>query len=807
MRRLFKALLFSVLTCCMTAYAMSTTDSSSGAASQPASTEPGVRDLGWAADLDVLWENTYRYGDPPDAQVVERTLARARRHPDDPEFACWAARCVIRKWTGLPLAAGMDMLRTAAAAGYAPALGDFGFETVMQSRNDPGRIETGLRMLRRAVEAGDARAMYLLPVVTLGDVKVRRPDFDVITRLATKSAEKGYAPAHHLLAQIYDMQGEHAKALASYESAAAAGSVEAIRHMVDVTSGSVNKADQSKVQEYLLRGRVRRDPELSRILAAYILLGRTNLGVDRPLVVSLLRFAELNGDARAAALLARARLEGLWGIARQPERAYRELNSLASGIDASGSAAFLLGRCLVDGTAMKTDSDRGYTLIRHAANVGYAPAIHWSGPNKAGTTQAVGHRGTDQNPAATAPAGDPDQTFMGKFGDVVLDAARVDHDAPVAPPLGLGPVAPAGPLPEADQELEDADILRDGLLQTLPAPPAAACQRMICRARGPAPDPAALAWGALVVLDGETGHIETDEVSRNEAREWLKRAAEAGYPEAVAAYGNALVRGEGYPQDTLHGLKLLQAARDKGDPGASAYLSLVFLRGAPGMKPDTDGAVILMREAAQRGVTSADWLLAMEYGQRQQWQKMLESLRHGWLLLDERSCGYVGWLLTGEKRIADKDFNSPLIPSEVHTRGLLCENPFVEVSAVLSDPFEPDLVRLVLQRAAARGCIQGRAAFAGAQLSGKYGVKLDPIAGRITLEQLIAIDPSTLSDEFNAANARVGQCEAKWQLGILLFEGQAIERDPLRGRELIIQAAEGHNPRAMAWLKTQEISK
>lgn len=76
------------------------------------------------------------------------------------------------------------------------------------------------------------------------------------------------------------------------------------------------------------------------------------------------------------------------------------------------------------------------------------------------------------------------------------------------------------------------------------------------------------------------------------AREWYRRAAEAGSVSGIRGYGGMLLQGEGGPKDAALGIGLLLIAADAGDDNAHMLLSLVREDEDPG-----EDAVIAARDA------------------------------------------------------------------------------------------------------------------------------------------------------------------------------------------------------------------
>jgi TPR repeat protein len=112
------------------------------------------------------------------------------------------------------------------------------------------------------------------------------------------------------------------------------------------------------------------------------------------------------------------------------------------------------------------------------------------------------------------------------------------------------------------------------------------------------------AWALLKPL-ADTGHapsmaavgsmlatglgVAQDDV---EARDWYRRAAEAGSVSGLRGYGGMLLEGEGGPKDVALGIAMLLIAADAGDENAQMLLSLVREDEDPG-----EEAVMAARDA------------------------------------------------------------------------------------------------------------------------------------------------------------------------------------------------------------------
>ena len=101
-----------------------------------------------------------------------------------------------------------------------------------------------------------------------------------------------------------------------------------------------------------------------------------------------------------------------------------------------------------------------------------------------------------------------------------------------------------------------------------------------------------------------------------EAREWFRRASEAGDVDAMGNYAGMVLQGAGGEQDEAEGRRLLELAASRGSVGAHLTLAEAHLRGAAGYPTDAARALGYVRAAANLESPSASlaqWRLAMMY--------------------------------------------------------------------------------------------------------------------------------------------------------------------------------------------------
>lgn len=101
-----------------------------------------------------------------------------------------------------------------------------------------------------------------------------------------------------------------------------------------------------------------------------------------------------------------------------------------------------------------------------------------------------------------------------------------------------------------------------------------------------------------------------------EAREWFRRASEAGDVDAMGNYAGMVLQGAGGELDEAEGRRLLELAAGSGSVGAHLTLAEAHLRGAAGYPRDAVRALEYVRAAANLESPSASlaqWRLAMMY--------------------------------------------------------------------------------------------------------------------------------------------------------------------------------------------------
>lgn len=101
-----------------------------------------------------------------------------------------------------------------------------------------------------------------------------------------------------------------------------------------------------------------------------------------------------------------------------------------------------------------------------------------------------------------------------------------------------------------------------------------------------------------------------------EAREWFRKASEAGEPEGMNNYATMLLMGLGGPADDAAGRRLRDQAAARGSVGAHLSIAERYLRGGEGYPLDPARALHHVRTAAESSSANADyaqWRLGMMY--------------------------------------------------------------------------------------------------------------------------------------------------------------------------------------------------
>lgn len=91
--------------------------------------------------------------------------------------------------------------------------------------------------------------------------------------------------------------------------------------------------------------------------------------------------------------------------------------------------------------------------------------------------------------------------------------------------------------------------------------------------------------------------MQNTEQSLVEARQWLRRAMEAGDAEAKNGYAGMLINGAGGPADEIEGRRLLLEAASEGSSGANMTLSMAYRDGSGGFPQDSARAFTHMERA------------------------------------------------------------------------------------------------------------------------------------------------------------------------------------------------------------------
>lgn len=729
------------------------------------------------ADIEDFVEKMYRFGRAPSAEAADRMVLRAAQNPDDPELLYWAYQAVGEGWTSTADASWPALLRRAANKGYPPAMGDLGFVMCAGVKRIERNADEGMRLLQKAVDNNDSYSLGLMGTIRAYGFFGQKKDLNQARGYLTRALEGGNLNAAFHLAEVYAALGNTSESDHYYEKAALAGDLTAIRTMLDMSHEGYASRHPETNDSLLFWGTYRRDPQVERMLGAKMLLNKNN----EKLAGACLLFSEGLGDPLARVLAARARLGGLWGIRQQPQRAIRELQWMAAVTDASAPAKFALGDALWEGVGIPKDIKRGLTLIQESADQGFEPAQRWL-------------RRLNAPDASTAPSTNPSGDASG--ARPAIDSLRLLLQF-AATRLYTDIISiPADnqnlPMLPADEEAEDNDVFEDWYRMMGIPVPQSVIDRIIQRARQPDATARIRTWASLAVQGGWT-----NEISLDEAKQWLKQSAAQGDPIAMTEYARQLCMGYWYPKDTVTGLDLVLRARKTGEGKASELLGMAYLNGQYGVEPDAEKAVAFLTEATQRGVNSAYAMLGLHYiGQRDP-SKAYEVLFEGCDRADDFSFDLMSWLVLGELGVKH-EISSADERSRIFVFGALIGCVSDETLLAIDFKDNPALSRWLLR--AAGNDWRARAQLAHAHVTGVYGFMQDRDRGMEELEQMVASDPSAAGVGLSRLNAGVGRAQAEWLLGCLLYYGHYVPRDLVRGRELIQRAAYDHNENAIDWL-------
>ncbi len=542
-------------------------------------------------DIDVFVEAMWRNGDQPRLAVADRMLWRARENRDDPELLYWASHAAMMGWTSNGAGDATALLQKAADLNYSPAIRDLGMFQCLGINGVALDKAVGLKHLRNIADTGDPRALYFLGGLYANGYGGLEKDLNSAWQYTQCASDAGYLPAITGLAQICTAKGDHKKAEMYWIRSADAGDVTAMRVLVDPSQSPATARNPAMVYRYLMRGWIWKDDQLGRMLAAHIL--QEPAGPDYRVAQYLLQTAAGNGDIRAMALQARARLQGLWYTPQNVARGRRELQWLSDGADPTGSAAFLLGQALWDGADVSPDSGQALKLIHKAATTGFKPARAW-----------LANHDLTRKPLSSDPTTHPStnseiQIAMESLKDTLFEASIAQDALPVGPPA----------MPEADQELEDNDEFQESVYYVSSPLSRSVIDRIVRRASGGAANSRTKTWAAEAVLNGAA-----DQALRPQAAEWLDDAAKSGDAIARSFYGGLLLNGDpAVGLDTREGLMWLQRARNQGEPQADVQLGVAYLLGRPGLAQDIQKGLALLTEAHDKGLQQGLWFLTTYY--------------------------------------------------------------------------------------------------------------------------------------------------------------------------------------------------
>ncbi len=100
-----------------------------------------------------------------------------------------------------------------------------------------------------------------------------------------------------------------------------------------------------------------------------------------------------------------------------------------------------------------------------------------------------------------------------------------------------------------------------------------------------------------------------------EAVRWFRRAAERGLAESQYAYGGCLLQGRGVPTNYVEAVIWLNKAAAQDHPFALGSLGMILLDGGPGVPPDVERGIQLVKASAEYGFSWAQRSLGCLYAE------------------------------------------------------------------------------------------------------------------------------------------------------------------------------------------------
>lgn len=352
--------------------------------------------------------------------------------------------------------------------------------------------------------------------------------------------------------------------------------------------------------------------------------------------LDLLRRSAEAGNSSAMDRLGAAYLQGRKGMAPEPDTARAWLDR---AVDANhGYAPVRLGLALIRGTGLEVNVAEGMAVLEKAADAGNAAAMdaignlylggaegiaadplaaeNWLGRAIASGNESARARlgnalvhgiGLDRDPARGFPmlqqaaaAGEPDA--MDGLGRLYLSGAEGIPADPAKAREWLDRAVAEGH-PYAPVRLGNALLRGDGL----PADLQAGLALLQDAAAEGQPD--AMDGLGRLYLTGAEGVPADPE----KAREWLRKATDAGQPYAPVRLGRALTFGEALPADPEVGRALLEQAAAGGQADAYDLLGRSYLEGSGGVARDKEEGRRYLRQAVTLGKSYAPVRLAMSY--------------------------------------------------------------------------------------------------------------------------------------------------------------------------------------------------
>jgi uncharacterized protein len=271
----------------------------------------------------------------------------------------------------------------------------------------------------------------------------------------------------------------------------------------------------------------------------------------------------------------------------------------------------------------------------------------------------------------------------------------------------------------------------------------------------------------------------------------LSRAVDTGLPSAVALMGQFLVHGyHDMPANAKLGLAMLKQAASAGDPHSYDYLGEIYQQGLGGVGVNNELAKESFIKSIDFGGRHCYERLAMLYYNDGSLVDQTQALKYMRLGADEgdplANLVLASWYLHGT--LVDKDSVLAFEYANKSASGGLAAGEMLLVTMYINGVGTQRNARQAeywCEKAAIAGNVQAEAILAMGSLSGEMGFAVDVARGMKWLK--IA--------------ARDRDSQSEYLLGILYLSGIGVDRDAVKGMQLLGDAARQGDARATLYVR------